>query len=358
VAAGAAAQAHQVAATLPGGSPPWSCYATVAEAEMLRQSGRLCEAATMVAVLYDQALVDGSIDAQAYAAWQLAKTALDQGRVATAARYGREAAVLLRQVNRLPALRDCLVVLATAEALRREPGQNPGGGALAQLDALRIEGSIWMAADLLIARAWTAVAAHDFPAARTFLEDAVVVGERIGDRVGQVTALHDLARLGQFKEVAARLALVAEGAEGDLVPAQAAHALAGSRGDAAALERAAASFEALGAWLLAAETAADAAVAWRRALEPRPAAAAERKALNLAERCEGASTPALVAVESRALLTAAERETALLAAAGRSNKEIAEQLLLSQRTVENYLHRVYDKLGVSGRADLAAALEG
>lgn len=44
--------------------------------------------------------------------------------------------------------------------------------------------------------------------------------------------------------------------------------------------------------------------------------------------------------------------------AGRSNKEIAEQLYLSLRTVENYLHRAYEKLGVSGRAELAAALEG
>jgi len=48
---------------------------------------------------------------------------------------------------------------------------------------------------------------------------------------------------------------------------------------------------------------------------------------------------------------------ATLAAAGRSNPEIAESLLLSRKTVENYLHRVYEKLGISGRAELAAALE-
>jgi DNA-binding CsgD family transcriptional regulator len=77
----------------------------------------------------------------------------------------------------------------------------------------------------------------------------------------------------------------------------------------------------------------------------------------LAGRCEGATTPALHAVETRVVLTPAERQVAALAAAGRSNKEIAAELYLSLRTVENYLHRAYEKLGVSGRAELAGALE-
>ena len=63
------------------------------------------------------------------------------------------------------------------------------------------------------------------------------------------------------------------------------------------------------------------------------------------------------AVEPRSLLTRAEREVALLAAAGRSNREIAESLFISRKTVENYLHRAYEKLGVSGRDELAAAIE-
>jgi DNA-binding CsgD family transcriptional regulator len=58
-------------------------------------------------------------------------------------------------------------------------------------------------------------------------------------------------------------------------------------------------------------------------------------------------------IESREQLTAAERETALLAAAGRTNREIAAELHLSVRTVDNRLQRVYAKLGISRRADLA-----
>jgi len=142
-----------------------------------------------------------------------------------------------------------------------------------------------------------------------------------------------------------------------LAPARAAHAEALVRWDPSGLEAASAAFEDLGALLLAAEASADAAVAWRKAGDSRKAAAAERRGGALSLRCEGAMTPALRAIESRVLLTQAEREVALLAAAGRSNKDIAAQLHLSLRTVENYLHRAYEKLGVSGRAELAAALD-
>ena len=47
---------------------------------------------------------------------------------------------------------------------------------------------------------------------------------------------------------------------------------------------------------------------------------------------------------------------AVLAADGLSSREIADRLYLSHRTVENHLQRIYDKLGVSNRHQLAAVL--
>jgi DNA-binding CsgD family transcriptional regulator len=38
------------------------------------------------------------------------------------------------------------------------------------------------------------------------------------------------------------------------------------------------------------------------------------------------------------------------------SREIAERLFVSSRTVENHLQRVYEKLGIHGRADLAQTL--
>jgi DNA-binding CsgD family transcriptional regulator len=48
---------------------------------------------------------------------------------------------------------------------------------------------------------------------------------------------------------------------------------------------------------------------------------------------------------------------ALLAARGLTSRAISDRLFLSARTVEGHLQRVYNKLGVSNRADLAQTLE-
>ena len=55
-------------------------------------------------------------------------------------------------------------------------------------------------------------------------------------------------------------------------------------------------------------------------------------------------------------LTAREREIALLVASGRTNREIAEQLVLSTRTIEAHLRTIYGKLGLRSRVELTRAL--
>ena len=56
-------------------------------------------------------------------------------------------------------------------------------------------------------------------------------------------------------------------------------------------------------------------------------------------------------------LTAQEREIAGLVAAGGSNKDVAAQLFLSTKTVEAHLTRIYRKLGVNSRTQLARRLD-
>ncbi len=55
-------------------------------------------------------------------------------------------------------------------------------------------------------------------------------------------------------------------------------------------------------------------------------------------------------------LTASERRIAELASGGRSNRDIAQELFVTPKTVENHLGRVYMKLGIKGRRELVAAL--
>jgi DNA-binding CsgD family transcriptional regulator len=61
-------------------------------------------------------------------------------------------------------------------------------------------------------------------------------------------------------------------------------------------------------------------------------------------------------VPGRAPLSAQELEVARLAVEGLSNREIGQRLHLSPRTVGSHLYRMYPKLGVTGRTQLAARL--
>ena len=95
-----------------------------------------------------------------------------------------------------------------------------------------------------------------------------------------------------------------------------------------------------------------------------------RKALELAARTESAllarhahaeldasgARPRRERLEGVEALTPAERRVAQLAAEGLTNRQIAETLWVTLKTVEVHLGRSYGKLGISGRGKLAAAL--
>jgi two-component system, NarL family, nitrate/nitrite response regulator NarL len=55
----------------------------------------------------------------------------------------------------------------------------------------------------------------------------------------------------------------------------------------------------------------------------------------------------------RAQLSQREREIIVLIAQGYKNKEIAEKMFITEQTVKNHLHNIFDKLGVSDRLELA-----
>jgi non-specific serine/threonine protein kinase len=57
-------------------------------------------------------------------------------------------------------------------------------------------------------------------------------------------------------------------------------------------------------------------------------------------------------------LSARERQVANMVAGGLSNKEIAAELVISQRTAEGHVAKVLDKLGVHSREQVAACLSG
>jgi DNA-binding CsgD family transcriptional regulator len=142
-----------------------------------------------------------------------------------------------------------------------------------------------------------------------------------------------------------------------MVGIHAAHARALVERDVEAQREVVDRYEALDALGLAAEAAAELADLHRARSEARLATAAQQRAAELAEQVGGLRTPVLARGSGVTPLTGREREVALLAALGRSSREIGDHLGVSTRTVDTHLARVYRKLGISGRAELADALE-
>ena len=126
--------------------------------------------------------------------------------------------------------------------------------------------------------------------------------------------------------------------------------------DAAKLYWAAEQFEAIGALLSAADAAAQAAALFKAADDRRRAVEAAATADRLATACGGVHTPALAEASQPLPLSTREREIANFVAEGLSNRDIAERLFVSTRTVEGHIYRACIKLDVSDREGLAIVI--
>jgi DNA-binding CsgD family transcriptional regulator len=290
------------------------------------------------------------------AAWYrvvLSRVCLLRGRVATSARHAAAADELMSTLGYRGHRRMALGHLVAARAVAGDVA----GARAAQAAIDDLNGRLRIYDPFVVeGRAWLTAAEGQLPAARSMLDRGADEAISIGQSGLATHLLHALARMGGAEAAVERLTLVAATRDTPFIAARAAHVRALIDGDAAGLEAAAVVFERLGAALLAAEGFAAAARTWRRAGHGRRATAAASRARALADRCEGAHTPELAELEIATPLTDRELDVALLAAGGQSNREVAERLYLSLRTVENHLQRIYTKLGVRGRGELSAAL--
>ena len=208
------------------------------------------------------------------------------------------------------------------------------------------------------ARAWVDVAAGDLPAAIERFGRAADEAQAEGELGTELTLRHDLVRLAATDRGAPRLLEVASVTAGPLNAARAELAAATLARDGEGLDTAAGLFADLGAMLFAAEAANEAAIAHRAVGDTRAAAASGRHSATWSAAVEHAQTPSLDVGSDIALLTKREREIALLAASGMASREIAATLVVSVRTIDNHLQHAYEKLGISGRGELTAAMAG
>jgi DNA-binding CsgD family transcriptional regulator len=68
--------------------------------------------------------------------------------------------------------------------------------------------------------------------------------------------------------------------------------------------------------------------------------------------------PRRLALSGADALTTRERQVALLASEGHSNREIATKLVVTLKTVEWHLRQSYRKLGIESRHELLGAFNG
>jgi DNA-binding CsgD family transcriptional regulator len=319
--------------------------------------GRLSEAEAAATIGYEASLHARDQDALATFCLLRGWVHLDRGSMAEAARMFREGLIINRELRDVAPQRFCLGGVALSEAMAGQADR--AAAAVRELDALPRH---WMDAfepDLMErGRAWTQAAAGEMSAGRATLHRAAREAEKREQPVTEARLMHDMARLGEPGPASERLAHLAGVVDGFLVAALAEHAAALARPSGKALEAAARRFDEMGAWGLAAEAARSASAAYRDEGLIRAAAASGRFAADTQDRCGVPAPPSATSSAQAARLTRREREVAALAATGISSREIAERLFLSVRTVDNHLQRVYAKVGVTSREELAAALQG
>ncbi|MFJ7073655.1 LuxR C-terminal-related transcriptional regulator [Streptomyces sp. NPDC098781] len=195
---------------------------------------------------------------------------------------------------------------------------------------------------------------------------SVLLAERAaaaGRMVRAATALLLAARLteGEAVRYPHQSLLRTARATGGLIAVYADYTAALADGDGAALMDASRQLADMGALPLASEAAAQAARAFRASGQFGKSRKARAACQDLLRGC-GTMLPPWLHTDGRqerdsASLTPREQEVAALAAAGMSNRDVADRLVVSVRTVENHLHRIYHKLGITARSELQRGLE-
>ena len=315
--------------------------------------GGLLDRADQAARRYRERCQDTPGPANVVTSFMCGLVAISRGQVRTAARWYRQAIAGIQGADPGGWAFFGLVGLTGALAMGGE--KTSARQAFEAMTAARHPLYISIEPDVLLAQAWVAAAEGGASQAAAFARQAAEVAALHPQPAVEVFALHTALCFGDHT-VADRLAQLATQVDGPRASAAAAHATALAADDGAGLCAASARLETMGALLFAADAAAQAAAAYSRQGRRGSAHAAAAYAHRLAQACEGACTPALIAITAPLPLTPREREIVTLAAGGLSNRQIAQRLVVSVRTVENHLYRACAKLGTTDRTELAALL--
>jgi DNA-binding CsgD family transcriptional regulator/thioredoxin-like negative regulator of GroEL len=288
----------------------------------------------------------------------LGEVALRRGQFGLARRTLEESFRAVRGIgdHDLPG-RTVRVLVTKALARTYLESGNPEGAlsVLAQLSSRDLQ-------DLSAVDLWTGdlevlghVASHRLPQG---VDRALATARRFRDIHAwgaYLVSLHQVVQLGGADQIPVG-ALDGVRVQGPLLEAQLMQVRAAIRQDPQELEIAASRFHDLHFFPLAVEASTAAAHLHERARRHEDSRRSIVRARSNIERCD--SPPRMMAARlyEPAVLTPRQREIARLAASGMSSRQIANHLVLSVRTVDNYLGQIYRRLDISGRLQLTAMM--
>ena len=321
-------------------------------ARACRLTGRIDEA-----VLSAKSIAESASDlpglAYANLAFLLGNAELIGGALPTAVKLLHEALARVEKHGVTTGLRPaCCFALVEAHAKLGQP--NEANDALREAQKCVPQDYLFMQTALSLSTGWALAAAGSVS------EAIAVVQAAAADARARMQPTHELACLqaaAQWGDAsgAARARQLADMLSLPLADAVALHTESLQSRDGEGLLAASADYRAIGDRATAADVAAQAAVAFGQAQQRKRGMYAAAMARELADACGGLCTPAL-RTRVGVPLTGREREVIELVIAGLSNRDIADRLIMSVRTVEGHVYRACQRVGATSRADLAAIL--
>jgi DNA-binding CsgD family transcriptional regulator len=314
-------------------------------------SGRLSDA-TAAAENFDRQGADVPGFTRAISGALVGMAALGSGRLDAAHRQLMTAiGIFAVEDETAPVCYRCTIV--TVEVLAKLGHVDAATTALRDVERRRHPSCRYLEPDRVLAGAWVAAARGAITAAIDGARTAADFARTHGQLAREVMCLQAATHFGD-KTTAARLLELAHVVEGPRAPIAAAFATALAARDGAGLHAASKQLDAMGDRFAAADAAAHAAIAYRAQDRRGAALTAAGRAQRLAADCGGALSPALREAARPLPLTTREREVIALVAQGLSNRQIAEALHLSIRSVEGHLYRASMRSGATSRAELSA----
>jgi DNA-binding CsgD family transcriptional regulator len=317
-----------------------------------RLTGRIDQFVSTAKQLADSAR---DIPGLAYAnlASLLANADLARGAVADAVRLVHEAVAGVQIHSVTTGLRPASY-FALAEAHAKLGQATEANDAVAAARSAVPADFLFMHTGLSLAGGWAMAASGRLSEAVASAQESARLARDRGQHTHELACIQAAAQWGDASG-AARARELAEALSLPLADAVALHAKALLATDGDGLLAASAAYREIGDKAAAADAAAQASVAFDGSQQHKRGLYAAALARELADECGGLHTPAL-RTPAGLKLSGRQRDVIELVVAGLSNRQIAEKLVMSVRTVEGHIYRACLRVGAQSREELASII--